>query len=191
MVRHAPKTGVPLGVHCKNVELGVLFHSTPRRAYYVEPVPGCGCGSGCRCSDPDLEARPSVATASTKRSGKEERDGPRQRSTSLLYVPLPVPFRLDSEPYSNPDAGSPDLRFLPYMHILKEFPRWPVGKRGERDDVGPIWGRYGGGVGSTLGTVLCKFSLVAPRSRIPAYRQRLFYRNIKYCYVFFVTSERA
>ncbi|CAN0035161.1 unnamed protein product, partial [Ascophyllum nodosum] len=126
VVRHAPKTGVPLGVHCKNVELGVLFHSTPRRAYYVEPVPGCGCGSGCRCSDPDLEARPSVATASTKRSGKEERDGPRQRSTSLLYVPLPVPFRLDSEPYSNPDAGSPDLRFLPYMHILKEFPR-PAG----------------------------------------------------------------
>lgn len=121
VVTHAPVTGVPTGVNCKNVELGVLFHSTPTRAYYVEPVPGCGCGRGCRRSDPDLEARTSRVApgAAVDRTG-EKGDAPRRR----VYVPLPVPFRLESEPYSNPETGSPDLRFLPYMHLLKEFPRW-------------------------------------------------------------------
>lgn len=118
MVTHAPVTGVPTGVNCKNFELGVLFHSTPTRAYYVEPVPGCGCGRGCGDSDPDLEARPPKVApgAAVERTGDELR--------RRVYVPLPVPFRLESEPYSNPETGSPDLRFLPYMHLLKEFPRW-------------------------------------------------------------------
>lgn len=44
---HCTKAGAASGVEFKNVELGVLFHSSPERAYHAPPPPDCDCRS-CR-----------------------------------------------------------------------------------------------------------------------------------------------
>lgn len=44
-VTHCTKTGTASGVEFKNVELGVLFHSSQDRAYHAPPPPGCSCRS--------------------------------------------------------------------------------------------------------------------------------------------------
>ena len=48
-VKHDSATGLAAGVTCKNVELGVLFHSSAERAYYAEPPLGWDCSSCCCC----------------------------------------------------------------------------------------------------------------------------------------------
>ncbi|CAN0379730.1 unnamed protein product, partial [Hapterophycus canaliculatus] len=42
---HRDRTGAACGVTFKNVELGVLFHSSPDRAYHAAPLPDCSCSS--------------------------------------------------------------------------------------------------------------------------------------------------
>eukprot|EP00903_Cladosiphon_okamuranus_P020333 g18655.t1 len=44
-VTHCTSTGTTSGVEFKNVELGVLFHSGPDRAYYAPAPPDCSCRS--------------------------------------------------------------------------------------------------------------------------------------------------
>lgn len=46
---HDYVTGLTVGIKCKNVELGVLFHSSPERAYFVRNTnsPDCTCSFCC------------------------------------------------------------------------------------------------------------------------------------------------
>ena len=46
-VTHCTRTGAASAVEFKNVELGVLFHSSPERAYHAPPPPDCACRT-CR-----------------------------------------------------------------------------------------------------------------------------------------------
>lgn len=107
-----------MGIKCKNVELGVLFHSSPRRAYYVEPPNRC-VGVPGRVPPGASSSRNTNANAGL---GTELVAG----STLPELVPLPVPFCLDSEAYCDRELGSPHPRFLPFMHFTQEWPRWVV-----------------------------------------------------------------
>lgn len=114
---HANRSGHPDGVTCKNVELGVLFHSSRERAYYVEPPRDCR----CRCAPRGALGSARGAEAAT---AAREEAGVHRRRSAPRPVPLPVPFVLDSEAYSDRENGSPHARFPPFMHTLSDWPRW-------------------------------------------------------------------
>lgn len=145
------RSGRAVGIKCKNVELGVLFHSSPARAYYAEPLPGCcrqgGRGNSHSCGrarsptprPPSSFTWPAIPPHGApvvpmvdagRGSGRRSRRHMTAEAmvgvgggVGTIEVPLPVPFRLDSEPYADEKLGSPHPRFLPFMHVLKEFPR--------------------------------------------------------------------
>ncbi|CAM9347774.1 unnamed protein product [Choristocarpus tenellus] len=72
-VIHDPCSGQPRFLACKNVELGVLFHSSPTCALYAEP--------SCRCNSPPLHLSQVNTTTTAEgvnaiaESSKENRDG--------------------------------------------------------------------------------------------------------------------
>ncbi|CAM9287350.1 unnamed protein product, partial [Laminaria digitata] len=92
-VKHDPATGLASGVTCKNVELGVLFHSSPRRAYYADPPPlDCACSSCCSCCGGccDLAAsRSDPGLCSCNCCLKAPRSGPGWRATRHLSAAAP------------------------------------------------------------------------------------------------------
>lgn len=117
-VMHRDRTGAACGVTFKNVELGVLFHSSPGRAYHAATLPDCSCSS---CRRRRRCARPVNSSARTRLGDVVPPVGyPRQPRP----IPLPVPFCLDSEGYADPRGDSPHARFPPHMHTLQDARSW-------------------------------------------------------------------
>lgn len=118
---HGDRTGTGTaasGAIFKNVELGVLFHSSPERAYHTAPLPDCACPV-CACS-PGSGVRPHRTRTDTR-----ELPPPPQMAPPWS-IPLPVPFCLHSEAYTDPVTEFPRVRFPPYMHTLKSERPWYV-----------------------------------------------------------------
>ncbi|CBJ30303.1 conserved unknown protein [Ectocarpus siliculosus] len=124
VVAHGDRTGTGTaapGAIFKNVELGVLFHSSPERAYYTAPLPDCACPS-CGCS-PGSGGPPHCTRTDTRELPPPP---PPPSMVSPRSIPLPVPFCLHSEAYTDPLTESPNVRFAPYMHTLKSERPWSV-----------------------------------------------------------------
>ncbi|CAM9232085.1 unnamed protein product [Ectocarpus sp. 13 AM-2016] len=115
-----PGTGTATsGAIFKNVELGVLFHSSSERAYHTASLPDCACPA-CGCS-PGSSVPPHRTRTDTR-----EFPPPPPPTVSPRSIPLPVPFCLHSEAYTDPLTESPNCRFAPYMHTLKSDRPWSV-----------------------------------------------------------------
>ncbi|CAM9690922.1 unnamed protein product [Ectocarpus sp. 8 AP-2014] len=123
VVAHGDRTGAGTaasGAIFKNVELGVLFHSSPERAYHTAPLPDCACPA-CGCSPGS-----GVPPHHTRTDTRELPPPPPPPMVSPRSIPLPVPFCLHSEAYTDPLTESPNVRFAPYMHTAKSDRPWSV-----------------------------------------------------------------
>ena len=76
-VKHDFATGVAMGSTCKSVELGVLFHSSAKLAYYADPPVDRACSLCCSC-----HCRVEVPRSSSPGPGP-------RRSVSVDALPLP------------------------------------------------------------------------------------------------------